>query len=227
MKVLDKGFVTLVDYMGGDLTTVNSAKVSFGRRSKEIGAKEQKLINYLGENKHYSPFRHCQLQFHIKMPEFVARQHYKHQVGCAYTSSEQSFIDTPFNEISGRYVELDEAEFYFPEIWRQQSENNKQASEGEIQLGESASKAYNECLNECVSTYKYLRSIGVAREQARMVLPLSFYTEFYWTCSLQAAVNYIKLRDHEGAQWETREYAKAIQALVEQVAPISLKALLK
>ncbi len=229
INVLDHGFVDLVDWMGGDLTCVNAAKVSFGNRSRDLGAKEIKLINYLAEHKHMSPFRHVQLQFHIKMPEFLARQFFKHLVGCAYTSGDQAFNDTPWNEISGRYVDMGEVEFYYPETWRQQSKDNKQASEGSLEgyVAESATKDYDHLITQAKVAYKNLLNRGVAKEQVRMVLPLSFYTEFYWTASLQAVVNLIQLRQHPGAQYEIQEYAKVIKELADHIAPISLRALLK
>ena len=113
IEVLDKGFVKLVDVMGSDKSIVNSARISFAKQVEEIGARDEKLIRYLWEHKHTSPFRHATLQFHIKAPLFVLRQWMKHQVGCAW------------NEVSGRYVEFNN-EFYLPKNWREQHESNKQ-----------------------------------------------------------------------------------------------------
>ncbi len=230
IDVLDHGFVSLVDHMGSDLTVVNAARVSFGKRVEKLGASDKKLIQYLAEHKHYSPFRHVQLQFHIKMPEFLARQFYKHQVGCSYTSAEQAFPDTPWNEISGRYVDMSEVEFHVPGSWRQQSKDNKQASDGVITDPAtcwSLGSQMNSLLDSTRDLYRQFREAGVAKEQARMILPLSFYTEFYWTASLQAVANLLILRDHPGAQGEIQEYAKAIKELADHIAPVSLEALLK
>ena len=126
-KVLDKGFIEVVDSLGNDLTVVNSARVSFGKRKKYWDRSDERLVRYLAKHKHYSPFRHLQVQFHIKAPEFVMRQWYKHVVGIE-TTSNSSTKDHAWNEISGRYVPVED--FYTPNVWRKQSEDNKQASEG-------------------------------------------------------------------------------------------------
>ena len=128
-EVLDKGFIEVVDSLGNDLTVVNSARVSFGKRKEKWDKSDERLVRYLAKHKHYSPFRHLQVQFHIKAPEFVMRQWYKHVVGIE-TTSNSSTKDHAWNEISGRYVEYDE--FYEPTIYRKQSDDNKQASEGEF-----------------------------------------------------------------------------------------------
>ena len=124
MKVLDKGFIEVIDTLGDDLTVVNSARVSFGKRKTKWDKGDERLVRYLAKHKHHSPFRHLQIQFHIKAPEFVMRQWYKHVVGIE-TTSNSSTKDHAWNEISGRYVEYDE--FYQPEVYRKQSEDNKQA----------------------------------------------------------------------------------------------------
>lgn len=225
--VLDHGFVELVDALGSDLTVVNSARVSFGKRKLEFDDKDEKLIKYLAEHKHWSPFRHVQLQFHCKVPEFVARQWYKHVVGIAYT--EQASVDHAWNEISLRYVNAADFDFYTPRPgFRSQSENNRQASTDELVPDPDGAleKAYTEHCQNALNLYHRLIESGVAREQARGALPLSIYTEFYWTASLQAIVNFIKLRKHPGAQYEIRVYADAIEALTKQVVPASYKYLL-
>ena len=123
-KVLDKGFIEVVDSLGDDLTVVNSARVSFGKRKKYWDKSDERLVRYLAKHKHYSPFRRLQVQFHIKAPEFVMRQWYKHVVGIE-TTSNSSAKDHAWNEISGRYVEVED--FYYPSVWRKQSDDiNKQ-----------------------------------------------------------------------------------------------------
>lgn len=213
IPVLDKGFVTLKDRLGDDLTVVNSARVSFGAESKEWTKKDDLLLGYLAMNRHDSPFRHVQLQFRIKAPEFVMRQWYKHVVGIGYTP--QRDVDHAWNEISGRYSRY--IDFYTPAGWRRQSDDNKQASTDEI-VYENLT-AYDEFLEQARELYDGLLADGVAREQARMVLPVSFYSEVIWTTSLQAVLNFISLRDHPHAQWEIREYAKAVKELTAKVAP--------
>ncbi len=225
ISVLDHGFVSLIDTLGNDLTVVNSARVSFGKRKTEISEGDKKLIKFLADHQHWSPFRHVQLQFHCKVPEFVARQWYKHVVGIAYT--DQSSIDHAWNEISLRYVDASEFDFYVPEGFRIQSEDNKQASLDDVFQDEDGlmEQAYRDHCANSLKLYNDMVTKGVAKEQARGLLPLNIYTEFYWTASLQAVVNFIKLRQHAGAQYEIRLFADAIEAFTRQVVPASYEAL--
>ena len=215
-EVLDKGFIETLDYMGNDLTVANAARVSFGKRKKKYDKSDERLVRYLAKHKHFSPFRHLMVQFHIKAPEFVMRQWYKHVVGIETTSS-SSTKDHAWNEISGRYVPVEE--YYIPKNWRQQSEDNKQASEGQIIAQTEAADAYEATLQVIQQSYKKLLELGVSKEQARIMLPLSQYTECYWTASFQAIVNFIDLRDEDSAQWEIREYAKALKNLLLEIYP--------
>ncbi len=226
LQVLDHGFVELIDAMGTDLTVVNSARVSFGKRKTTLSDGDKKLIQYLAEHKHWSPFRHVMLQFHCKVPEFVARQWYKHVVGIAYT--ECSTVDHAWNEISLRYVDASEFDFYTPTGFRKQSEDNKQASTDEwVKDPDGLLMAeYQQQCQKALDLYHRMLEHGVAREQARGVLPLNIYTEFYWTVSLQALVNFITLRQHPGAQYEIRLYADALEKLACGVVPVSFGALL-
>ena len=226
MDVLDYGFVELIDSLGTDLTVVNSARVSFGKRVESLSKRDEGLIRYLADHKHWSPFRHVQIQFHCKVPEFVARQWYKHVVGIAYC--EQASVDHAWNEISLRYIDASEIDFYTPDGFRRQSSDNKQAS-----TDESVEDPKRELRDEYVAhsrqalaLYQRLTECGVAREQARGVLPLNIYTEFYWTASLQAIVNFIHLRQHPSAQFEIRQYADAVDAFTAKIVPISYRHLL-
>ena len=218
-KVLDKGFIEVVDSLGNDLTVVNSARVSFGKRKSVWSASDRRLVKYLAKYKHYSPFRHLQVQFHIKAPEFVMRQWYKHVVGIETTSSSAS-KDHAWNEISGRYVEVED--YYIPNVWRKQSEDNKQASEGiltEIE-NERAIHAYDVALTTTKNMYERLVThYGIAKEQARIILPLSQYTEVYWTASFQAIMNFIELRNEKTSQVEIQEYAKVMLELMKETFP--------
>tara|TARA_R100000322_G_scaffold168836_1_gene139532 strand:- start:103 stop:810 length:708 start_codon:yes stop_codon:yes gene_type:complete len=217
--VLDKGFIEVVDSLGNDLTVVNSARVSFGKRKTVWSASDRRLCKYLAKHKHYSPFRHLQVQFHIKAPEFVMRQWYKHVVGIE-TTSNSSTKDHAWNEISGRYVEVED--YYIPNVWRKQSEDNKQASEGvltEVQ-NKRAIHSYNTALTTTMNMYERLvRDYGVAKEQARVILPLSQYTEVYWTASFQAIMNFIELRNEKTSQWEIQQYAKVMLELMKETFP--------
>lgn len=227
IKVLDHGFVELVDSLGSDLTVVNAARVSFGKRKTKISDGDKKLIKYLAEHKHWSPFRHVQLQFHCKVPEFVARQWYKHVVGIAY--SDIPTVDHAWNEISLRYVDASEFEFYTPDRFRLQSPDNKQASlDAWLEdSGETFKNRYQDHCRQSFQLYEDMVTAGVAKEQARGVLPLNIYTEFYWTVSLQALTNFISLRQHPGAQFEIQAYAHALEQLTEKVVPISYTCLMK
>ena len=220
MKVLDKGFIEVIDTLGDDLTVVNSARVSFGKRKKKFDKSDERLVRYLAKYKHYSPFRHLQIQFHIKAPEFVMRQWYKHVVGIE-TTSNSSTKDHAWNEISGRYVEYDE--FYQPAVYRKQSDDNKQASEGQFEKSEYDYQFVNinwtNAHEICVSAYKQLIEIGMAKEQARCILPLTLYTEVYWTASFQAVMNFIELRNEKTSQWEIQQYAKSMLDLMHESFP--------
>jgi thymidylate synthase (FAD) len=215
-SVLDRGFVKLVDHMGSDLSVVNAARVSFGKRKEVFDEADAKLVDYLAQHDHTSPFRHTALTFHVKAPIFVFRQWMKHRIA------------SEFNEISGRYVEFPEDEFYLPETFRRQAKVNKQGSEGRVE-GAEAEQAHEVFLATCrhsVKQYKALIALGVCREQARCVLPLGLYSEVYWTVSLQAAAHFIRLRTDSHAQWEIQQYAQAVRQVVEAVFPAGLKALL-
>jgi thymidylate synthase (FAD) len=208
--------VRLIDHMGTDLSVVNAARVSFGKKKDSFEAGDAKLMTYLAEHEHTSPFRHTALTLHVKAPIFVFRQWMKHRIG------------SEFNEISGRYVEFPEDEFFVPELFRRQAKVNKQGSEGAIggQEHARALECYLESCRSAVAHYKELLSLGVCREQARCVLPLGLYSEVYWTVSLQAVAHFLRLRSDSHAQWEIQQYAAAVRSLVEPLYPVGLKALL-
>ena len=220
MKIqgLDKGFIEVVDSLGSDLTVVNSARVSFGKRKTKFDKSDERLVRYLAKYKHYSPFRHLQVQFHVKAPEFVMRQWYKHVVGIE-TTSNSSAKDHAWNEISGRYVPVEE--FYVPEVWRKQSDDNKQASEGVLDdlQQKRMSSVFNEYMRQVEMAYDRMIDAGMAKEQARIILPLNQYTEVYWTASFQAIMNFIELRNEKTSQIEIQEYAKSMLDLMHQTFP--------
>lgn len=204
--------VRVVNVMGSDVTVVNAARVSYGDEITKLEPRDRKLLNYLATHNHMSPFRHVQMQLHIKCPEFVARQLYKHNVGIAATSN-YATVDTPWNEISGRYVNVG-AEFWHPENWRSKPApgQSKQGSGMPIDLEsqEEAHRIYANSIELSNKTYENLLKLGVCKEQARAVLPVSFYTEFYWTASLQALHNVVELRCKPDTQAETRQVADEI-----------------
>jgi len=222
IDVLDKGYIEVVDTLGDDLTPVNAARVSFGGRSDKFTEKDKRLSKFLIKHKHFSPFRHQHIMVIIKAPEFVLRQWYKHVVGIETTSTHAT-KDHAWNEISGRYVEVED--FYYPEVWRKQSEDNKQASEGELDdlQQKRMSLAYNTYMNQVEMIYDNMISAGVAKEQARIVLPLSQYTQVWWTASFQSVMNFIELRDEPTAQVEIQEYARALKKIMLDAFPETTK----
>ena len=222
IDVLDKGYIEVVDTLGDDLTPVNAARVSFGGRSDQFTEQDKRLSKFLIKHKHFSPFRHQHIMVIIKAPEFVLRQWYKHVVGIETTSTHAT-KDHAWNEISGRYVEVED--FYYPDVWRKQSEDNKQASEGELDdlQQKRMSLAYKTYMNQVEMVYDHMISSGVAKEQARIVLPLSKYTQVWWTASFQSVMNFIELRDEPTAQVEIQEYARALKKIMLDAFPETTK----
>ena len=222
VNVLDKGYIEVVDTLGDDLTPVNAARVSFGGRSDEFTEKDRKLSKFLIKHKHFSPFRHQHAMMIIKAPEFVMRQWYKHVVGIETTSSYPT-KDHAWNEISGRYIPV--KEYYIPEVWRKQSDDNKQASEGELDdLDQKRmTHIYDRYLKDVERVYETMVNTGMAKEQARIVLPLSQYTLVWWTASFQSIMNFIELRDEPTAQVEIQEYARALKGIMLEVFPETTK----
>ena len=238
---------TYLDSMGSDLSVVNAARVSFGKKSEwdvtveqawddgpyyqlmKLNDKDTKLVHYLASHKHMSPFGHVFASFHVKAPIFVARQLVKHK-----------FLR--WNEISRRYVD-DEPEFYVPEVWRGRSKDKKQGSDGVVKpyqgsyIFNSGSDPFTRSAGWMASgkgtsaialqTYKALLAEGVAPEQARMVLPQSTMTEWYWSGSLDAFADMCRLRCKDDTQYETRLVADQISVIMKDLFPVSWDALTK
>ena len=205
--------VTLIDFMGSDLTVVNAARVSFNKKSEwdednTLTVSDSNLISYLARNKHMSPFGHCFASFHVKAPIFVARQLVKHK-----------FLR--WNEVSRRYVDY-EPELYEPNDWRGRSVDKKQGSEGNVYPDEDIISFYK---HASLLSYNQLLEAGVAPEQARMVLPQSTMTEWYWSGSLDAFSDMCKLRRDYDAQYESRLVANSISMDMSTLYPASWKAL--
>ncbi len=213
-RVLDKGFVRLVDYLGGDSRIVAAARVSYGAGTKTV-REDKGLINYLMRNDHTSPFEQVILTFHAKMPIFVARQWVRHRTA-------------RLNEISGRYSVMED-EFYVPpqEQLRRQSQNNKQAR-GEEELSVDVQERILELLKKdqsnVYSNYEGMLSDGLARELARINLPLSLYTQWYWQIDLHNLFHFLKLRLDSHAQYEIRAYGEVMATMAKAVAPIAYEA---
>lgn len=205
--------VKLIDHMGSDLTVVNAARVSFSKYHHEFDHNgDRSLIRYLAKHGHWTPFGHPQITLHVKVPIFVARQLHKHQVG---------FV---VNEVSRRYVD-EEPEFYRPKVWRARAENKKQGSSEEVIKFPRLGFEIVDYEDAAYSVYLNLLEDGVAPEQARMVLPLSTYTEFYMTGSLAAWARLYNLRIQPDAQKEIQEVAGQIGEIIQPLFPVSWEAL--
>lgn len=201
--------IQIVRISGSDLDVVNAARVSYGKVSTQISERDQKLINFLIEHDHTSPFEHNQLSFRIKAPIFVVRQWMRHRMNS-------------YNEISYRYVKAP-VEFYVPPFWRKQDSANKQSSIEEFQ-DESLRAAYLASIETSYKAYEQLLQAGVGRELARGLLPLCTYTEFIYTCNLHSLMHFIRLRTHKGAQAEIRAYAHALLKIAREYFPASIAA---
>ena len=204
--------VAYIDKMGDDLTVVNAARVSFDKRSYELSSKDIKLIDYLAEHGHWSPFSHCFVQFRIEAPMFVARQLAKHQVGLTW------------NEVSRRYVDTS-PDFFVPEMWRGRAANNKQGSTGAISQQEQATTLLEEAHGKSLDAYHEMLELGVAPEMARMVLPQTTMTEWYWSGSLYAFARVCQQRLDFNSQAETSDVAAWIDTYCSELFPVSWEAL--
>ena len=207
VKVLDgQGWVGLIDHLGSEATIVNAARVSFGKLKKEIDERDVTLLHYLIDNKHTSPLEHLVFTFSIHCPLFIRGQWHRHRTWS-------------YNEISRRYTEVD-LEFYTPPKLRRQAETNRQASVDSPDFEDEALRKQIRAHNEqSLALYNSLLEAGVCREQARGVLPQNMMVTFWGTVNLNNLRHFLELRDSEHAQWEIREYAKAIKKLIRPVIP--------
>jgi len=201
-NVLDHGFVVLEDMMGGDLSVVNAARVSFAQKSTRLDDSEVGLIKYLMKNHHGTPFEHAVFTWRVKAPIFVTREWMRHRIGS-------------FNEWSGRYSELT-TEFYFPavEAVRKQVGKPGAYTYEAVSVGEAVHtrQQLKDTYDHCAYTYKHLLARGIAKELASRVLPTAVYTQFVWTVNARALMNFLALRNSEHAQFEIRQYAKEMEA---------------
>jgi thymidylate synthase (FAD) len=210
--VLDHGEVLLVDHMASDQKVTGAARVSTGK-GPEYTSKgpeaDEKLIRYLMAHGHGTPFEHAVFQFFVKAPIFVVREWQRHRVAS-------------YNEQSGRYSEF-KPEFYVPDHARVPDPANKQSSVVGVDevVTDHVVRWSEAAQSEAFRTYQMLLDTGVAREMARIVLPLSLYTSFWWTVNARSLMNFQMLRNHEAAQWEIRQYAAAIEAMFAEVMPMT------
>jgi thymidylate synthase (FAD) len=211
-----KSSLRLLDSMGNSLSVVNDARQSFAAESAEWTERDGKLLRYLAKHHHTSPFRGVVFKWSVKAPLFIARQWWKHTVASTFVDDQLGW-----NEKSFRYCAADEAEFYIPLEFLQQSEDNRQASAGPLPSRSQALALvqYAQAVEACKQAYAGLLLIGASKEQARAILPSALYTSFVWTCSLQALFHFVSLRIGHGAQGEIVAYAKALLELGRPVAP--------
>lgn len=200
--------VAYVDHCGSDLSVVNAARVSFKKVHDEIKDGDEKLIRFLARNKHTSPFNHAFLSFHIKAPIFVARQLVKHKF-------------MPWNEVSRRYVD-EEPEFYIPDMWRLRANDVKQGSSDKLIYYFT-----DDYVKSCVSKYQEALEEGIAPEMCRMLLPQNMMTEWYWSGTLGAYADMLRLRLGPHTQYESRIVANKLYNEIEMLFPISIDALLE
>lgn len=228
IKVLDHGFIRVVDYMGDDSSIVQAARVSYGKGTKKVN-QDQGLINYLMRHRHTTPFEMCDIKFHIKLPIFVARQWIRHRTASV-------------NEYSARYSILDK-EFYIPEPQHlaAQSEINNQGR-GDILTGDEAERVLTLLKQDAVQTYSHYQEMlnldeegnviddnkkGLARELARMNLPINFYTQWYWKTNLHNLMHFLSLRADSHAQYEIQAYANAMIDVMKEWVPFSYNAFME
>jgi thymidylate synthase (FAD) len=208
IKVLDHGFVRYIDHMGSDLDILEAARVSYKSPSKG-DEQDKKLLEYLYKNMHTSPFEMVKVKFNVKLPIFVMRQWVRHRM-------------QNLNEVSARYTDLPN-EFYIPKEWRKQDAKNKQGSSDEFLFnfpdGDSIYEVVSNHINHAYGLYEELLSNGVAREMARMVLPVNIYTECYSCWDLKNLLHFIALREDSHAQAEIQEYAKAMKEILIYLFP--------
>jgi len=214
IKVLDHGFIRLVDYMGGDSRIVQSARVSYGKGTKSV-REDEALIDYLMRHQHTSPFEQVVLTFHCKMPIFVARQWIRHRAARV-------------NEISGRYSVMED-EFYLPEetAIQYQNKDNRQGRDPQevpAHLRQKVLDILTKGQQVAYDDYQKMLADDIARELARINLPLSLYTQWYWQIDLHNLFHFLELRMDEHAQWEIRQYANVIADITRTVAPLAFRA---
>ena len=216
IRVLDHGFIRLEDALASDLQVVNSARVSFGTRKEVMDESDEKVLNFLMREQHGTPFEHNAFIFHVKCPLFVAREWQRHRIAS-------------YNELSGRYKEFKNPDFYIPE-WRTQV--GKPGAYVFEEWKQPPGKKRMDALflnhyQDCYDLYKYAVDNGIAKELARLVLPLSMYTEFYWTVNARSMMNFLNLRNDDKAQWEIHEYARIIEEIWTDWMPVTAAAFIK
>ena len=208
IPVLDRGFLALDGVFASDLAVVNAARVSFNSLSQVMTERDEGLIRFLIRNRHGSPFEHGYFRFLVKAPLVVVREHHRHRAGHSY------------NEWSGRYSKM-EAEFYVPDYVRTQV--GKPGSYTFEPVDDATRQATRDTITEqaqaAFDQYEALLAAGVAKEVARLILPLATYTKYYWSCNPRSLMHFCSLRNHDDAQYEIRQYAAAAERFLERAMP--------
>jgi thymidylate synthase (FAD) len=214
VAVLDHGFVRLDQHVGGDLSVVNSARVSVGVRHENLEEGDERLIHFLLRERHGTPFEHNSFTFHVKAPLFIFREWQRHRVGS-------------FNELSGRYKKFENPDFYVPKSEDFRTQVGKPGAysferwKGNYKQAQASMVRHNQ---DAYDLYEWYVNAGMAKEQARIVLPLSLYSEMYWTVNARSLMNFLSLRNSDQSMWEIRQYAQVVEALWAVEMPITHKA---
>ena len=217
IRVLDHGFVKLKQQMGDDLAVANAARVSFELEKEFLDLSDEGLIRFLMRERHGTPFEHNAFTFHVKAPIFVAREWFRHRIGS-------------FNEVSGRYKEFTNPDFYLPDEYRTQT--GKPGAYTFEKWNQSPGKDRIDALvrnhyQDCYDLYRYQVENGIAKEMARNVLPFAMYTQFWWTLNARSIMNFISLRNEETALWEIQQYAKIVEEILDEYLPVTVDAFIK
>lgn len=214
IRVLDHGFIRLDDLMATDLSVVNSARVSLAIRHLQMEEGDEGLIRFLMREKHGTPFEHNAFRWHIKAPIFVVREWQRHRIAS-------------YNELSGRYTRFENPDFYVPEEFRQRVEGSKPGAYRFEKWRGNQKQAQSTMLRHCqdaLDLYNWYVEAGMATEHARLVLPLTLYTEFYWTTNARSMMNFLSLRNNDNALWEIHEYARVVEEQWGDHMPITAEA---
>ncbi len=217
VDLLDNGFVRLDGYMADDMSVVNSARVSFAQNEDdkaELTNADKGLINFLMRERHGTPFEHNSFRFHVKCPVFVAREWFRHRIGS-------------FNEFSARYSEVPN-EFFVPELSVIRTQTGKPGAymfeQVDMEVAMRSKNSIHEAYKAAYKSYMEMINDGVAKELARVVLPVGMYTQFYWTVNARSIMNFCSLRSAETAQMEIRNYSVAVEQMFSSVMPVTAKA---
>ncbi len=217
VDLLDNGFVRLDGYMADDMSVVNSARVSFAQNEDdkaELTNADKGLINFLMRERHGTPFEHNSFRFHVKCPVFVAREWFRHRIGS-------------FNEFSARYSEVPN-EFFVPELSVIRTQTGKPGAymfeQVDMEVAMRSKNSIHEAYKAAYKSYMEMINDGVAKELARVVLPVGMYTQFYWTVNARSIMNFCSLRSAETAQMEIRNYSIAVEEMFSSVMPVTAKA---